>query len=251
MRKYNNPEIRPYDKKRKETAEYHTDAIKRAIISANYSKKESYVTPKSFFVIISGGEKREKDYFHLIDSNPDKFTQIKIEFIADSKRLNPSGLLENAKQKLVYYKSSETKDAPDAYFLLSDVDHFINDLRRIKPECEQLNLKLIISNPCFEVWLYYSKKADKFETFTSPTNPLQISSKVKNFLGVTIRGGCNPIKALFDIQTNIINAKKNYSEDSSGIPERFATNMFILAEKIYPFISEGLALIHPHEKQSR
>jgi hypothetical protein len=213
-------------------------------VSKLYQKRQGYETPISFIVIISGGEKREKDYFSLIDKNRDKFSRLKIEFIADPKRLNPDGLMEIAKSRLEHYKSSETNSVPDDYFLLSDVDHFRNDLIRIKPDCKKLGLNLIISNPCFEVWLYYSKRKDKFSEFTMPTRHLDISSEVKKFLPTKIKGGCDPRKAIYDIQINIKNAKANYAVDAENIPILFATQMYILAEKILPFISKELDSLH-------
>lgn len=255
IRKYSkgNPNITP-KKCNISTEVKNQDTIFSQNVSSSYRKRAEYEIPKSFIVLISGGEKREKDYFILIDKNRDKFPCLKIEFIAEPKKLNPDGLLEIAKSKLEHYKSSETKIAPDDYFLLSDVDHFRNDLIRIKPDCKILGLNLIISNPCFEVWLYYSKRGDKFLGFNIPQNYLKISSALKTFVPTKIEGGCDPRKAIFDIQNNIQNAKTNYLEDSDGIPKLFATQMYILAEKILPYISEGLVLLFnttPQSKQIR
>jgi hypothetical protein len=46
----------------------------------NYSKKDGKLDP-SLFIIVSGGEKREKDYFSIFQ-NTSTFPRIKIEFVA-------------------------------------------------------------------------------------------------------------------------------------------------------------------------
>ena len=195
--------------------------------------------PKVFFVIISGGQKREKDYFKII-SIKDRFRRIKIEFIADPAKLTPDGLYELAKFKKERYASSQNMDAePDRIYLISDVDHFMVEVIRIKPKCTEERFILIISNSCFEVWLYYAYHKE-IPRFTVPTNRLKISSEFKCWLNTEVPGGANPIKAIFEIESNIENAKNNYSEDENGVPKLFSTNMFLLAEDLLPLIEPEL-----------
>jgi hypothetical protein len=204
----------------------------------NYRKEDGKLLPKSFFVIVSGGEKTERNYFKMI-SNHDKFQRIKIEFIADPQQLNPDGLLETAKYKQKNYQSSQENE-PDKIFIVSDVDHFMNELLRIKPECEKLNIQLIISNSCFEVWLYYGKFKNKPDDFKIPEDYLKISQSFKTYLGNKVKGGLDARKAILDISTNIQNAEINCHEDNNGIPLLFSTNMFILAKALLPFIHEEI-----------
>ena len=123
---------------------------------------------------------------------------------------------------------------------MTDVDHFYNVILRCRSDYDREDVKLIVSNPCFKVWLYYSKRDDKFDGFVMPNDPLKLSQEVKRFLNKQIPGGCNPKKAVFDIKVNIANAKKNYSEDGSGIPAMFTTSMFRLAEDVLPYIEDEI-----------
>jgi hypothetical protein len=209
----------------------------------NYRKEEGTREPFTFIVIVAGGEKREKAYFAWI-SNREKFRRIKIEFIADSTMNkgegNPYRLLEVARCRQEHYATSRA-DEPDEIFIVSDVDEFMESLLRIKPECEHSNIRLIISNSCFEVWLYYGKFADRPDDFPVPSDVSKISQAFKTYLGEKARGGVDPRKAIFDVHENIENAKANYTEDANGIPELFSTNMFVLAEVLLPFIQEELA----------
>jgi hypothetical protein len=225
-------------KQHKRAAGEVSSAVSVKDAGQNYRKKEGVRMPFAFLVIVSGGEVRERDYFRKI-SAPNKFTQIKIEFIADRNQLNPAGLLETAKYKQARYKTSR-EDEPDKIFIVSDVDHFERELLKIKPECEQLNINLIISNPCFEVWLYYGKFGSKPADFNVPDDIRKISQSFKTYLNSKVKGGIDPRKAIFDISENIRNAKANYEESPNGIPKLFSTNMYLLAESLLPFIHDEL-----------
>jgi hypothetical protein len=204
-----------------------TVAIRDA--GTNYKKEDGVKLPKSFFVIVSGGEKTERLYFKII-SNQDKFRRIKIEFVADPNQLNPNGLLETAKYKKEHYETSR-QDMPDQIFIVSDVDEFMNELLDIKPQCDDSGISLIISNCCFEVWLYYAYY-EKIQGFTVPENISQISKAFRRWMPTNI----NPTKAIFNIHQNIQNAESHYEQDSNGIPKLFSTNMFMLSKILLPFI---------------
>ena len=150
-------------------------------------------------------------------------------------------------------KQGETVDPIDDIYLLSDVDHFISELLRIKPLCEAAKIKLVISNSCFEKWLYYGYFVEKphknaMETFLCPKETIKISSAFKTYCGSVIKGGLQTNKALFLLETAIANAKANYTEDANGIPVLYATNMFVLGEKLYPLIQLELEKIK-HEEE--
>lgn len=209
-------------------------------IHLTYRKPSKEILPKSFFVIISGGEVRKKKYFKII-SNQDIFQRIKIEFIADPDKLSPKGMFEIALIKKEHYLSSmdTNTEKPDKIFLVSDVDHFMPELLEIKTKCTLEHLHLIISNPCFEVWLYYAHRSD-IPNFPIPEKKETISQKFKTWLPTAIKSGINPTTSVFNILENIKNAKANYKEDTTGIPELFSTNMFVLAEELFPLIEPEL-----------
>ena len=230
------PAVEPI--RRSKATDKDTDVVKIKDAGLRYRKEEGVRIPFTFVVIVSGGEKRERDYFKTTLSNPNQFTRIKIEFVADPSKLNPTGLLDTAQDKQNHYKSSA--EDPDDIFIVSDVDHFMDELLRIKPECEKLKISLIISNSCFEVWLYYSESKDKPSDFEIPDDTRKISQSFKRHLNKEITGGIDPRKAIFNISENIQNARNNYEEDDNGIPKLFSTNMFVLAEKILPFIDKDL-----------
>lgn len=203
--------------------------------ATKYSKAEGILKPEVFIVVFSNGEVREKNYFQWMQRNCPK---LKLEFFANP--ISPDDLFNDVMIKKAEYTSTTEYDTPDTYYTITDVDHFYNDIVRSKPQYQKEGIQLIVSNPCFEVWLYYSKCSDKFDGFVKPTDPLKLSQAVKHFLNIKIPGGCNPKKAIFDIQQNIDNAKRNYSEDAQHIPSLFSTNMFLLANDILPYLIEEI-----------
>lgn len=241
-------ELLPQQKKKTVEVEIQKETVNRNLLSA-YQKLDMQEKPKAFLIIISGGEVREKDYFKII-SNQDKFKRIKLEFIADPLKLSPDGMFEIAQYKRSHYNTSQNDDAePDKIYLISDVDHFTNELIQVKPKCINAGFNLIISNSCFEIWLYYTY-FDEVPKFTLPLDPLKISSKFKGWLPSVIPGGVKPTKAILSIYANIENAKKNYYEDKYGIPIMFSTNMYILAEDILPLIEPELTNMIEHNKNT-
>ena len=115
-------------------------------VSSNYMKGDISKEPETFIIMISGGKKREKDYFRLILDNSNLFPALKCIFIAQEKKLHPQGLLEIAKLQIEHYSHTENEQKPDEYYLITDIDHFKDQFLDIKQECTS-NINLNISNP--------------------------------------------------------------------------------------------------------
>lgn len=222
-------------------------------VPENYTKPEGREQPRSFIVIFSGGTVRERDYFSPILCHPSLFPELRLEFVAED-RFEPNGypsVFSLAKKEVERYRSSADEICPDKYFVATDVDDFKRHVVAFRSECGKYGIQLMISNPCIEVWLYYSRRGDGFEGFAMPEDSSKRSNAVKTFLGEKIAGGVNPKKALFDIQQNIDNAKKNYKEDAKDFPLLLSTNMYLLAEVLLPFVRKGLKVLQHGAAQGR
>jgi hypothetical protein len=154
-------------------------------------------------------------------------------------------LLETAIYKQEHYKTSQENE-PDKIYIVSDVDHFMSELLEIKPDCEKLDIPLIINNSCFEIWLYCAC-FEQIVGFTVPENKSQISKSFRRWMPSNI----NPIKAILSVEQNIKNAKIHYAEDENGIPKLFSTNMFVLAERILPLIDSELKKLIAENEQRK
>lgn len=218
------------------------NSITEYAIAKDYVKKEGEVIPKTFVVVFSGGEVREKDYFAPLLQHRSFFPGIKLEFQAEDRFLEDGKprLFSYAVDKVDRYKTSTPEETPDYFYVVSDVDHFGQYLKPFLVECEKVGINLIVSNPCFEVWLYYSRRDDHFDGFILPSDSLKISQCVKTFVNKRIPGGINPKWAMHNIDQNIKNSEKNYEVEGS-VPKLFSTNMHLLAKVLHPLVKDGLA----------
>ena len=248
-----NPEIDPLegDVTKRDVTTFNNGEIV-SVPNSRYTKPEAFKIPQALFVIYSGGTEREKDYFRLIDRNTALFPFVRIEFHADpnfDEGGKPS-IVRFATEKTKEYQESASKENTDHYFLITDVDHFEQFLPAMQQECNASNIELIISNSCFEVWLYYAEKSNRPLDFVIPQNKLEISSSFKTWANAQIKGGLKPTKAIFNIGQNIANAKNNYVEEN-GFPTLFSTQMFRLAEQMLPFVNDGLEQLRSEIERRR
>ena len=146
----------------------------------------------------------------------------------------------NLLNKTKEYKESEIEEKPDKYYVVTDIDNFGQYVIANKQICDSNGIHLIVSNPCFEVWLYYSKHTDRFENFNEPADKSKLSGLLKKWVNSSVKGGLNPNRAIFDIESNIINAEQNLQYDIHNLPDKYSTDMFILAKSILPFIKTEL-----------
>lgn len=212
-------------------------------VNERYVKKDKELSPLSFIVIFSGGTDREKDYLDPILKHKSRFPELKLDFLPEPefKKGNKPAVFDFALEKQKEYQSSSDKDSPDYYFLLTDVDHFGTWITSETPLCNENGIKVLVSNPCFEVWLYYAVKKDKFEGFVPPLDQSQLSKEIKTWCGSAIKGGLQTKKYLFLLEENIKNAKENYSYDSElGYGDMFSTNVFELGEAMLPVVKKEL-----------
>ena len=121
----------------------------------------------------------------------------------------------------------------DKVFLLSDVDEFYDQLVKIVNEAgNQETGQWIISNPCFEVWLYYCFKNDP-ETDLASLKTFDItkrSQEMKQLGNRLVPGGLNPLRALEQMAEGIAHCRDHYTEDEQRISLLYATQMHEMAQ---------------------
>jgi hypothetical protein len=122
----------------------------------------------------------------------------------------------------------------DKIFMISDVDHYYDDLVQLLPDCTDPKEIWVISNPCFEIWLYYAhfdEIRDEIRVLESLPQS-QHSSTLKTINDTIVKGGIDPRKAFGRIQTANENSKKNYSIDENNIPKLYSTTMYVFGEYV-------------------
>ncbi|MDL2257177.1 RloB family protein [Bacteroidales bacterium OttesenSCG-928-I14] len=200
------------------------------------------------FYIFCEGRSREYDYFNYfreLDS------RISLEIIKPETDDNnsPEGLYLKACSFIIKTEQNpspkyELLDFDEVWFVI-DTDKWGNKIDNLRSNCkankDHSEWHVAQSNPCFEVWLYYHIKEDK-PIFDN----IDISKEWKSFVNNAIAGGFDSRKHPIFIGRAINNAKNNHSEKNGKI-EIACTEVFKLAENIFPFIEskieEGLKQI--------
>ena len=208
----------------------------------DFAKQDGVLDP-SLFIIISGGEKRERDYFDFFKKYSKIFPRIEVEFICEDskgrKGLDVLSLVTRAHEIKDIKKESIGDDIIDTINIVTDVDDFYPQIKEKLSECKKNNLNLIISNPCFEIWLYYSCN-ENMPNYILPKDKSKISKSLKVHLNEVVSGGVDPRKAPWEIYQANKNSLKNYKEDKTKIPKLFSTQMHVLGSKLYELLKDDI-----------
>lgn len=120
--------------------------------------------------------------------------------------------------------------------IITDVDHFETDILKHQSTCSNHDIRVYISNPCFEIWLYYSTQTVKPKDFPKKINPGKISKEMKKYNARYNKGGgIDTRKVARDIDIvkyNIKNSRANYTLKENNIPALFSTNVHLLIENL-------------------
>lgn len=201
-------------------------------------EKTDGVMSYSIVCVISGGEKRERDFLKTLIRQKD-LRSLRVAFISkEGQGLQPYQMQEQweeiQKTKTIAIDDRNFQlDEMDKVFLLSDVDEFYEQLVRIlESHGVEDQGEWIISNPCFEIWLYYCFCDKPLEDLASiiPLSPKQRSQELKHVGHNIVTGGLNGIKAFEHMQEGIAHSSRYYAEDSNAIPVLFATQMHKMAQ---------------------
>lgn len=213
-------------------------------LTEGYTKQEGELSPALYFVI-SGGEIRERNYLQAIEKKQE-FSSLRIIFMTSERgrggftpqmmHTHVEAAFSNGhiEQNGIHYDIMEI----DAVYLLTDVDHYSNELQSLLPATMEKPYKWIVSNPDFEIWLYYSyfdnPSTDLVSIASLPQSEMSSALKTRN--GELKSGGIDPRKAFEQIPVAISNSLKNYKEDEYGIPALFATQMHIFVQNVIQVI---------------
>lgn len=211
----------------------------------------------SLIFVVSGGEKRERDYLHeLIRTQNNSYKKcVNVVFTSpadDTSRhrgSSPDDILEywgsifDEDSKMLKTEEWEgTLDENDSVYFLTDLDHFrksLEEILNLPPQAILPPYQWIISNPCFEIWLYYSYCDDNPNETLQALKPLDEHKRpgtLKTLCGDLYSGGMNPKKAFNNIERAIENAERYRSYDKNRIPQLFSTDMAIFAKRVWEYI---------------
>lgn len=245
----------PYDEV-KPTESFCVNIPRETDLVAEYRAGEP-TRETSLIFVVSGGEKRERDYLlELVRTRNNSYRKcVNVVFTSpayDTSRhrgSSPDDILEywrsifDEDSKMLKTEEWEgTLEENDSVYFLTDLDHFRKSLEEILsllPQATPPPYQWIISNPCFEIWLYYSYCDDDPNETLSELKPLKEYKrprKLKALCGELFRGSMDPRKAFNNIERAIKNAERYPGYDNNRIPQLFSTDMAIFAKRVWEYI---------------
>lgn len=241
------PTEEPFAKHVRGEAKRHAVPLQIKGAVEGYSKGDGTVSP-GLFLVISGGTTRERNFLgEFLKEGGNSFTSLKIIFLSSAQRvggLTPK-MMEEEFQSLkdndkIAYKNVEIHLSDiDEVFMISDVDHYESQLRELLSSSDG-SCHWIISNPDFEVWLYYcyfSNPAIDLQAIVD--SPASKRSRLMKKLNDSLHpGGIDPRKAFARMEQGIHNAENNYREDENGFPLLLSTQMFRFCQCVYHHIHD-------------
>lgn len=182
------------------------------------------------FLVICEGERREFQYFNYFDGVSRRLKIIAIP--NDSGQSAPKHLQMNAEETVQKYDDGGIYEL----WVVMDVDNWKQkDLHDMQSFCKaKNNWSIAISNPCFEVWLYFH--FEKTLPIIERLNQCKTWKKVVDKLG---NSGFDSVYHPTLLATAIQNAKSNY-EGEGYFPKVGSTQVFRLGEKIYELVKDIL-----------
>ena len=212
--------------------------------STDYTKGEPYLSTRMIF-ILSGGSKREKDYFKPLSADR-LIHSVKLAFRPKKGQGLKPFELKRLAEEFIRDKCFITEDnssfhieEEDIIYLLQDVDEFSEELfGYLRYQSDNDPYRWIISNPSFEIWLFYHyfDHPKSLEAGIDMTERDR-SNWLKEHLNTVVPGGIKPSQAFYKAEQAIQNSKKNYAENDR-FPALYSTQMHMVAESILDSMNE-------------
>lgn len=208
-----------------------------------YKREEPSKEAKSIFIFCEGA-KRERDYFNYF-VNIDSRINIEVYQIDDQEDNSPLGLLKIAEECII---KSDVNPNPKYKFLDGDEVWIVLDIDKDKhnsrePQFVEINKRcadrpdwyMVLSNPCFEVWLYFHLHSTKAEEISE-------QCKVwKSLVNTSVIGGFDARKHPVYIECAIYNAETNLKLQENK-PDIGCTEVYKLGNSIFPMIKDKIKL---------
>jgi hypothetical protein len=191
------------------------------------------------FAIVSEGSKTEPHYFDLFKLISDRIKVDLIEEeISEAEMLEkhddksaPRWVLDRAIKYIIKYGLTDE----DELWFIMDIDKWSEEQIRIIAEyCDKYkNWNIALSNPCFEVWIYFHHKADiaSSKSITSQDFKKEISKMIP--------GGYHPYKIIHLLPDAVKNAGSNDSNTRYYFPGTKQTKVYRLGEALLQKIGKS------------
>lgn len=220
----------------------------------NYSKKEPNKDAHRILIVCEGNDTEPK-YFGFFKELSPRLDVIPIP--SEDGKTDPIKLMQWAIENLISHKAFDVDFYQgDTVWFVIDTDEWEEQgkIKVLRQFCQEQNeeLKLVLktkyderkpydawlvaqSNPCFELWEYYHIYDEKPDTEETEKH-----TSFKEFVNAVIKGGFDPNTMPVEVVKAISNAKSNFSKDDEGHLQLYATEVYLLAEEILPFVKRDI-----------
>ena len=204
-------------------------------------KKEDGTMSYSLICVISGGTGRERIFLSELEKKH-TFKKVNVVFVSTKDGeggLTPKMMFSEferiCKNGTIYTSGRRVKlDSVDVIYMFTDVDHYEKELIEILNNSKKESPIWIISNPDFEIWLYYCFMNNPYGDLKEvlDVTPSQRSKKLKTVNGTLNNGGgLDTRKAFEHLEEGIAHSKEHYQETNCS-PNILSTQMHIFAEDV-------------------
>jgi hypothetical protein len=191
------------------------------------------------FAIACEGGKREPGYFSVFKYASGRVSVDIIEDIISNHEMKSKHELKSAPRwvldRAVKYIEKEGLSEEDDLWFVMDKDNWSElQLREIERYCkERPNWHLVLSNPCFEVWLYFHKRKDFKKSAAKKCDEFKF--EISTFQ----KEGYHPFTFVPQLMNAITNAKAADSDANHFMPALKETKVYQLGESLMKFIGKN------------
>lgn len=204
-------------------------------------KKEDGMLSYSLICVISGGTNRERTFLNELERKH-TFPGVDVIFVSTEEGdggLTPRMMLSEYERmcrdgSIDVSGRSFKLESVDKIYMFSDVDHYENELKEILRNQRNEIPIWIISNPDFEIWIYYCYRNEPNMDLQDVVEEVESkrSSALKRINGrFNSGGGLDTRKAFEHLEDGISHSKEHYAE-TDGFPHLLCTQMHVFAEDI-------------------
>lgn len=114
-----------------------------------HARAQGVREPKGRFVVVTEGQATEPEYLKQLESSVNALVTIR----PVAPNLDPMGLAREAVEALRTAKKLRAIEKGDEFWCMLDVDNFGAQIARAVALANEGGVSVVVSNPCFEVWL--------------------------------------------------------------------------------------------------
>lgn len=193
---------------------------------------ENLLRDYKLFAIACEGQKREPEYFKTFRFLSRRIAVDVIEDVVSEEEalsINPNKSAPKwVLDRAVRYIEKEGLNNEDDLWFVMDIDRWEpSQILEIATLCDQYpNWHIVLSNPCFEVWLYLHKESNISKSKSKECSDFK--SEISQFE----KGGYHPIKFIPFLPDAIVNAKALDSKPAYYLPEFKTSKVYQLGESV-------------------